>query len=168
MFTYSLTTVAFLFGYINEQKYEDVINNPHIKLIIIDSNGGELYFGSMIGKFISDHNIDCVALNAKSAAFAIFQNCKLRILHNTKPKQLMYHAPYYKFGNTIAKIDLCDNHEVVMAIEPIRKRIKMAQEAFYAKIENDWFITAMDLLRYDIIDYESSHIVINKSTITIS
>ncbi len=164
MLSYLVSTVAYLTGDVDEQQVKKITNNANIKLLIIDSHGGYLQHGLAISKFVHDNKIDCLALTAQYTAFRVFQNCHRRILKKTKftQKQLMFHAPH--IINENSKINLCDNHKIVMTIEPIRKRMNMSQDIFYDKIKTDWFVTEKDLLQYNIVDHYSTHTFIDKFT----
>lgn len=140
----------------NDMDYLFIIQNYKPNNIIhINSNGGDVYEGLDMIKFIKANNISCYAERAYSMAFTIFQHCKERyITRNTK---LMQHQPYVKIEgillDVIKKInkfkELSDSINIYEA-----KKININYEKYLNKInKKDYYFTKNDFKNYKMADY---------------
>jgi ATP-dependent protease ClpP protease subunit len=136
------------------------INNEKKELyIIIDSAGGSVFEGEKIIEQIkfmksNDIKIKCIAINAFSMAFHIFQYCSERII--TETSKLMSHQlkltikeiEIYKLKNYLEMIysvnENLDNN--------ISKRLNIDIKKYREKIYNDWWIYGTDIIKENLAD----------------
>ena len=151
---------------INEKNTHSIINNLSILsnktnnlIIYINSQGGSVIEGEKIINQINfyknlNYTIHCIALNAYSMAFYIFQSCSKRYI--TDISKLMTHqiilsTPKMQLENlinylyVIKKID--DN-----LINMVIKKIDINKDEYIKKRQNDWWIYGDDIIKYKLAD----------------
>ena len=148
-------------NYINIYKLLNNINltykNNNKNLIIINSNGGDMFAGYDFIKFFrlkNGPNIDCYAIKAYSIAFSIFQNCNKRIINYNK-SVLMQHEIKIKINKYI-KISYIN--KLLLYINNINYNIKKYESNklkidynFYNKIiKNDFYFNKTSINKYNI------------------
>ena len=60
-----------------------MVNNHQDVYIYLDTKGGSVHHGSKIVSEVLKHKVKCIAQNAFSMGFVIFQACKRKIYHTT-------------------------------------------------------------------------------------
>lgn len=151
---------------INEKTRIDFIKDITLKsnknkdvYIIIDSEGGSVFDGQKIIEQINflkqiEINIKCIALNAYSMAFHIFQSCTERII--TESSKLMSH----QIRLTIKDIELYKLKNYLDMIYSINeklddnvcKRINVDKSEYREKIYNDWWIDGKEIIKEKLAD----------------
>jgi ATP-dependent protease ClpP protease subunit len=151
---------------INEKNTHSIINdlsqlsNKTNNLIIyINSQGGSVIEGEKIINQINfyknlNYIIHCIALNAYSMAFYIFQSCSKRYI--TDISKLMTHqiilsTPKMQLENLINYlyvIKKIDDNLVNMVIE----KIDINKDEYIKKRQNDWWIYGDDIIKYKLAD----------------
>lgn len=126
--------------------------------IYINSKGGCVFEGNNIINYIkyldkSGKNIYCIAQNAFSMAFYIFQNCPKRYI--TDSSILMQHqmtiGSMDKFENLKSYFKLMDSINNNFINFMINK-IDISKEEYKKKILSDWWIYANDIINYKLAD----------------
>ena len=156
------TNVVSVIGEINSSNVPNILfsiqklvdYNKHTNInndiyLFLDTPGGSVEEGAKIIMEVVKHDIKCIAKNAFSMGFVIFQACKERLI--TPFTKLMQHQMSYMiFGNhqqIISKIDMMHvMNEYYIMLQSYR--IGISVEDFKNQVYNDWWIfgkQALDL-----------------------
>lgn len=148
------------------------INTTNI-YIYIDSPGGDVDSGQKILQYIqfkkdTNKTIMCVAWEAHSMAFNIFQSCNFRyVLPDSK---LMQHQMSMK--NLNGNIENLNNYVKISnklydkLIKDASNRIGLPVEEYRAKIMNDWFLYGEDIVKNNVADAMISSVGCNSKLTT--
>ena len=126
--------------------------------IYINSNGGCVFEGNNIINYIkyldnSGKNIYCIAQNAFSMAFYIFQNCPNRYI--TESSILMQHqmtiGSMDKYENLKSYFKLMDSINNNF-INYMAKKISISKDDYKKKILSDWWIYGSDIINNHLAD----------------
>ena len=151
---------------INEKNTLSIINDLSLLsnktnnlIIYINSQGGLVIEGEKIINQINfyknlNYKIHCIALNAYSMAFYIFQSCSKRYI--TDISKLMTHqiilsTPKMQLENLINYlyvIKKIDDNLVNMVIQ----KINITKDEYIRKRQNDWWIYGDDIIKYKLAD----------------
>lgn len=116
-------------------------------IVYIDSPGGSVDAGMRIMREIEKNNLDCIAHQAISMGFVIFQSCKNRYI--TEYSQLMQHQMKYGISGEIRKVENYVNFvkdiENIL-IEKQISRIGISQNKFNELVNNEWWIFGINAL----------------------
>ncbi len=144
------------------------ISKTHNKIYIyIDSPGGQVYYSNKIIEAMllnKNKTIICIAENAASSAFSLFQYCHIRYV--TPNSYLMQHNALLRLGDISfdemrTQCDILDLLEsyVMKSHKHSAKRIGITLKDFLFRINFDWKITggynivkqnlADDIIRYN-------------------
>lgn len=134
------------------------INNNPI-YIYIDSPGGSVDSGlKLINTFkyyqSLNKSFDCIAQNAYSMAFYIFQNCDRRFI--TQSSTLMQHQ--ISLGNAKGQLKNLNNY--INLINDISEnldeftfnRLNITREEYQLKVLTDWWLYGDNILKYNAAD----------------
>jgi ATP-dependent Clp protease protease subunit len=137
----------------------NAIESKHDKLYIyINSPGGNVMAGLEIVNYIKSlqersKKIICIAHNAMSMAFVVFQYCSERyILHSST---LMQHQ--MSLGLQGKLYDINSRMTYLNSLETKlnqyqSKRLNMSEEKFIQKIQHDWWLYADDIIAHNAAD----------------
>ena len=109
--------------------------------VYIDSPGGYVDYGFNIVSEIKKYNLSCVAVNAYSMAFTIFQACAVRYISETG--KLMQHQMSYGIAGNhlqiLSQIDLMKQmNSYLMQLQA--DRIGISVDVFEQLVSNDWWL----------------------------
>lgn len=163
--TLNMSNSLFITGEINQLSTDYFIGkNKLLELdntdifIYINSPGGNVYEGMRIIENIKylnsiGFNISCIAQNAYSMAFTVFQFCPNKFITSTST--LMQHKLYLETGgyfeNIKNYIHLIDKISNDLENEWIDK-LNITKKEFYEKIRDDWWIHGRDILEWYLAD----------------
>lgn len=165
--SWDFPNVIQLEGPINEENINNVIskiqlinksNNKSNITLIINSNGGEVYQTGNLITFMMDSSIyyDCIAFNAQSAAFSIFQFCNKRWI--TPQSILMQHQAVIDRLFTINELKqlskIIDVLELYVNLFDMNSAIKMdiSLHEFNELIFNEFKVKGKDIIKYKLAD----------------
>lgn len=128
--------------------------------IYIDSPGGQIYMVNELQKIFKayDGKIKCIAKNANSAAFDLFQLCDERyVLPNSK---LMQHEARIEYSGTVDKLrEYCevDFDAVISYVKKFdlysAKRIGIPYKEYIKKLKLEWSIkTGAEAVKLNVAD----------------
>jgi ATP-dependent protease ClpP protease subunit len=157
------TNYVTLIGEIDDTSYEKFISDlisieSKLVYIYIDSPGGSMVFGikmiNAVNEMVNNNTqIECIAMNAMSAAFTFFQNCPVRYI--TKNSVLMQHQPTIRFNGSIANAEYILNvskYYEKLYNEIDLEKINITSELYNEFIRNDWYISGQDALYFNAAD----------------
>lgn len=150
----SIELIIFELNHISEVKQNTTVN------LIINSNGGSYLDGIELVEYIINSNLtfNCYAINAKSAAFTIFQFCKNRYVttksvlfqHNQK---ITLEGSFESFENWFDNRFFILKSLSIIIKKEICKRIKMNYKEYNNRISNDWEIRGgKEILNFSLAD----------------
>ncbi len=134
------------------------INSTNI-YVYIDSPGGDVESGQKMIQYLNfkkdtNKTIMCIAWEAHSMAFNIFQSCSYRyVLPDSK---MMQHQMSFK--NLDGNIENLNNYVKISnklydkLIEDASKRIGISVDIYRAKIMNDWFLYGEEIVKNNVAD----------------
>jgi ATP-dependent protease ClpP protease subunit len=124
--------------------------------LVINSNGGSLDAGMKLVQFLdsTSKNITCIAVNAGSMAFVIFEYCKKRIIVNHG--ELFHHF----ISSDIPRMSLDKLSSLLKSVEKIQTKILSDQASrfgipypeYYARISEDLYVHADDAVKENMAD----------------
>jgi len=137
----------------------EIAQNTKDLMIYINSPGGSVTEGEKIINQIefykkNDYKINCIALNAFSMAFYVFQSCDVRYITNIS--KLMSHKMILSmFGVQLQ--NLLNYLDMVKKIDDrltnmVCNKINMPVSEYNAKQYNDWWIYGDDIITYRLAD----------------
>lgn len=123
--------------------------------IVLNSPGGYVHEGLRLTRLLdSSKNVTCVAIEAASMAFVIFQACEKRVV--LKDSVLMQHRIAGGARGTPDEIQQALN--VMIALEDMMNkrdsaRLGMSLEEFRKRVANDWWLFGSDeILKFKAAD----------------
>lgn len=127
--------------------------------IYINSPGGSVTDGEKIINQINfyqnlNYTVNCIALNAYSMAFYIFQSCNKRYITNiTKlmTHQMVLSIPKMSFENLVNYLKIIKQIDDNLT-NMVCKRINMSYEDYIKKRQSDWWIYSDDIIKYKLAD----------------
>ena len=152
-----------LIGEVNKLSVDKIIDDLHTithknVYLYIDSPGGYVVEGERLVSNIlynqaSGKEIICIAENAHSMAFYIFQNCKHRwVTPSAKMMQhqvsLQHQGPLINQENYLRMVNQMSSklHRVCA------ERIGMPENTFLEKVRNDWWLFGQDIVNNNVAD----------------
>ncbi len=143
---------------VNSNLYDLYKLNTDPIYIYIVSNGGSVNDGNKIIRAIDtlqkmNKTISCIADEAYSMAFTIFQSCTDRfiMLHSI----MMQHQISLAVNGNIDEIERDLRHMKILdeyIINQELKRIKMDKNTYLEKLKNDWWVYDEDIIKYGLAD----------------
>ena len=148
---------------VNKNSVDDVIREmniikENIIYMYIDSPGGEVFEGDKLVSNMAYHQslgreFVCIAENAHSMAFYIFQNCDRRYI--TQSAKMMQHQI-----SIASNGPLVNNDNYIKMVKDISikintlcaSRIKMSLNDFIGKINTDWWVYGQDIIDNNVAD----------------
>jgi ATP-dependent protease ClpP protease subunit len=156
-------------GEINEKTSSDFIYKLNLQekktniLVYLNTQGGSVFDGLKIADEIIKYNISCIAENAYSMGFYIFQNCKNRYIMSSS--KLMQHQMSLGIFNEREKIrnymELIDSVEHEMTKIQVN-RLNISTEKFLNNIDNEWWTYGSNIILNNCAD-EMVHIECSKT-----
>jgi ATP-dependent Clp protease protease subunit len=141
------------------KKISVISQNSKDLIVYINSPGGSVTSGEKIINQLefykkNDYKINCIALNAFSMAFYIFQSCDTRYITNIS--KLMSHKMILSmFGvqlqNLLNYLDMVKKIDDRL-INMVCNKINMSIEEYNSKQYNDWWIYGDDIITYRLAD----------------
>ena len=141
----------------------NLLNYNHDIYIYIDSPGGDIFSGMKIIDYIEylselkNKNIYCVAHNAYSMAFGIFQHCPNRFI--TKHSVLMQHKLYVNIEGNLKNVDnyikMAEkiNRELdKKTLLNINKKRILSNNTYKHFISDDWWLYGEEILDWGLAD----------------
>jgi ATP-dependent Clp protease protease subunit len=141
------------------RKASEIANITKDLMIYINSPGGSVTEGEKIINQIefykkNEYKVNCIALNAFSMAFYVFQSCDTRYITNIS--KLMSHKMILSmFGVQLQ--NLLNYLDMVKKIDDrltnmVCNKINMPVSEYNAKQYNDWWIYGDDIITYRLAD----------------
>jgi ATP-dependent Clp protease protease subunit len=141
------------------KKISIISQNSKDLIVYINSPGGSITSGEKIINQLefykkNDYKINCIALNAFSMAFYIFQSCDTRYITNIS--KLMSHKMILSiFGVQLQ--NLLNYLDMVKKIDDrltnmVCNKINMPISEYNSKQYNDWWIYGDDIITYRLAD----------------
>ena len=143
-------------------KYLNSLNKNKPIYIIINSNGGSFFGGYLFIQKIKSLQkqkieINCIAIDASSIAFDIFQSCNKKYI--TNKTKMMQHDLIVKFNGTITEFeemyDFLDIFKELnnYLVKTIMKRSNLTQSEYNKLIKNEWSINGHEeIMKYNLAD----------------
>lgn len=146
-------------GEINEKTSSDFIYKLNLEenktdiLVYLNTHGGSVFDGLKIADEIVKYNISCIAEDAYSMGFYIFQNCKNRyILRHSKLMQHQMSLGIFnereKIRNYMELIDSVDDKMRTVESE----RLNISTEKYMKNIDNEWWMYGSNIVSNNCAD----------------
>jgi ATP-dependent protease ClpP protease subunit len=163
---------AHLIGVVEKENIDKVIlkiKNNDIKYLLITSPGGSVDDGMELIKIIEERkDIVCIADEAMSIAFILFQACSTRIA--TDRSVLMTHKAYI---DPLAKAIIRNTNQLFQMQKEVdlfnekmafflAERFGMTVYKYNELVKEDWFISNEDIKNFNIIDGLYNQSISNK------
>lgn len=131
----------------------NMMPNKNNTYVYLHTPGGSVVDGMKIVSEVQKYNLSCIADTAYSMGFIIFQACKNRYIVSSG--RLMQHQMAFGVADQKNRvenyIDFINQMEDEI-VEAQASRINMTQEAFRAKITDDWWLYGENAVKENCAD----------------
>lgn len=130
-----------------------IANNKQDVYVFLNTNGGSVYHGSKIVSEILKHNVKCIAQNAYSMGFVIFQACKQRYItqHTTLMQHQMSYGLHGKHQQVLSHIKLTKKiNEHFLKFQA--KRLGLTSYYLEDLIANDLWLYGQEIIDFKCAD----------------
>lgn len=127
--------------------------NKNNTIVYLNTPGGSVVDGMKIVAEIKKYNLSCIADTAYSMGFIIFQSCNNRYI--VPSGTLMQHQMAFGISdqkNRVENYIVFINQMEDEIIEAQASRINMTQDAFRAKITDDWWLYGENAVKENCAD----------------